>query len=902
MTSTGGFAGLHEGCQDYIATCTEPPDPWVAVGTNDVLQIVNEAVRISKRSGTTLATIPFTSFFNWPGGNIFDPRALWDQAQGRWIASALSFDCHNGQLHLAVSAGADPMGTWKLYTITFPEGVMGDYDGLGLSSDKVVISVMHFGLEVGGCAETGIYGGASLDIVDWSDLLAGSPLNYSETTPDPALFDWRPATALSSTSTLPAVVEIEGTTSDVGYATISGTNTAGTVVVSGVADLTSAGIVSGFFSTPPPAGFVSGGSSAEDGRIKDAIWQNGKLWFISTSACTPTGDAVARDCVRVTALDTTTATPTLSQDFLLGSKGYDFFMGGIGLSRSGVLNMVFTVSSASSFLSTYATVQTPNDPINTYAPLTLLKAGQSLYSGQGFGRWGDYVGVAQDPTNPDAVWQGDEYPNATGQWSTWISQLVSDTTAPVGTFTINAGATTSADPIVSIADPATDNLTGVSLMAVSNNGTAWRTLPYASSFTWDTTNPTYGGVSGLGTKTVSLRWQDGAGNWSGVVAHSIELVAGNSYVSVGPVRIVDSRKNQGLTTLHAGVSQSFQVSGLAGVPANAVAVTGNLTVTNQTAGGAFALTSVATNSPTTSSLNFPIGDNRATGVTAPLSATGKIYAVYIAPASASTGLVFDVTGYFSPVTSGATYHALALARVLDTRFNTGLGNPFVNGIPREFAVAGHGGVPGGAIAVTGNLTVTRQTASGYIALTTTAQAKPATSTLNFPLADDRANGVTVPLTADGQLWATYVGTGSASTALIFDVTGYFLHGPGGDTYVSLSPTRLVDSRIPRGLSLLHTNLAQSLQVSGVGLIPTGALALTGNLAVTGQTAGGYVALTPVATNNPTTSTLNFPLGDTRSNGITVPLGPTGSLSATYVARAGATTQVILDATGYFIAP
>jgi hypothetical protein len=82
-------------------------------------------------------------------------------------------------------------------------------------------------------------------------------------------------------------------------------------------------------------------------------------------------------------------------------------------------------------------------------------------------------------------------------------------------------------------------------------------------------------------------------------------------------------------------------------------------------------------------------------------------------------------------------------------------------------------VPSGAIAVTGNLTVTGPTQAGYVSLTTTAQSAPATSTINIPLGDTRANGVTAGLAGNGGLWATYVASGSAQTNLVFDVTGYF---------------------------------------------------------------------------------------------------------------------------------
>jgi hypothetical protein len=79
-----------------------------------------------------------------------------------------------------------------------------------------------------------------------------------------------------------------------------------------------------------------------------------------------------------------------------------------------------------------------------------------------------------------------------------------------------------------------------------------------------------------------------------------------------------------------------------------------------------------------------------------------------------------------------------------------------------------------------------------------------------------------------------------------------------------------------------------------------AVAVTGNLTVTDQTAAGFVFLGPVATNAPTSSTINFPVNDNRANGVTVPLGAGGSLSATYASNvSSAHVELLLDVTGYF---
>ena len=219
---------------------------------------------------------------------------------------------------------------------------------------------------------------------------------------------------------------------------------------------------------------------------------------------------------------------------------------------------------------------------------------------------------------------------------------------------------------------------------------------------------------------------------------------------------------------------------------------------------------------------------------------------------------------------------------------------------RTFQVTGRGGVPANAIGVTGNLTVTGQTAGGYLFLGPVATNAPTSSTLNFPVGDTRANGVTVALGTGGKLSATYMASTGKTAHVIFDVTGYFTPDATGATYHALTPTRLLDSRVGNGLTgAFSAKVARTFQVTGRGGVPANAIGVTGNLTVTGQTAGGYLFLGPVATNAPTSSTLNFPVGDTRANGVTVALGTGGKLSATYMASTGKTAHVIFDVTGYF---
>jgi hypothetical protein len=224
--------------------------------------------------------------------------------------------------------------------------------------------------------------------------------------------------------------------------------------------------------------------------------------------------------------------------------------------------------------------------------------------------------------------------------------------------------------------------------------------------------------------------------------------------------------------------------------------------------------------------------------------------------------------------AGASYVALTPARILDTRNGTGLSGPSGSHAARTFQVTGHGGVPPAATAVTGNLTVTGQSSNGYLFLGPNPTDNPTSSTLNFPLGDDRANGVTVALSAGGTLSVTFVAPNPGPTAhMIFDVTGYFVPGASGATYLALTPARILDTRNGTGLvGPSGSHVARSFQVTGNGNVPANATAVTGNLTVTGQTSLGYLFLSPNPTDNPTSSTLNFPVGDDRANGVTVALG------------------------------
>ncbi|HEY7735527.1 MAG TPA: hypothetical protein VH813_01905 [Candidatus Limnocylindrales bacterium] len=378
--------------------------------------------------------------------------------------------------------------------------------------------------------------------------------------------------------------------------------------------------------------------------------------------------------------------------------------------------------------------------------------------------------------------------------------------------------------------------------------------------------------------------------------------SGTLQLPASPVRILDTRIDKGLfNKFDAHAVRSLQVAGLNGIPSTAIAVTGNLTVVKSDGPGFLAVTTdQPVGAPTVSTLNFITNETAANNLVTPLAADGTVWITNWS--SAKNHVLLDITGYFVPGTAQADYVDVTPTRILDTRpGGTGLTGPFLNGMPRTITVGGLGGVPEGAAAVVGNLTVTGQTHAGYASLTTTSTNNPATSTVNFAGGGNRANGIVIKLDANTDMSGVVINGAGKYAHLIFDVTGYFTTTASGAIYHQVGPARLMDSRTDTGVNgPVAKATPVTLTVSPNAPVPSGATGVAGNLTVTGQTAAGFVSMTETPDAAPTTSTVNFPVGVNRANGVLAPLS-SGDASFTYStgATGSPTTEMIFDVTGYF---
>jgi hypothetical protein len=180
-----------------------------------------------------------------------------------------------------------------------------------------------------------------------------------------------------------------------------------------------------------------------------------------------------------------------------------------------------------------------------------------------------------------------------------------------------------------------------------------------SSYYWSPTNGattifppfdrrtvTFGaGVSGNVGLSVTV-FAGGCPNGSTI---SIPIVpASTALGALSPCRLVDTRLPNGPgggPALSAGVIRNLALAGHCGIPADAVAVSLNVTVTAPTSMGALAVYAGGTSPPPTSNLNFGAGQTRAGSSIVMLGLDGSVD-VFTTQPSGTVHVILDVNGYF----------------------------------------------------------------------------------------------------------------------------------------------------------------------------------------------------------------------------------------------------------------
>jgi hypothetical protein len=379
--------------------------------------------------------------------------------------------------------------------------------------------------------------------------------------------------------------------------------------------------------------------------------------------------------------------------------------------------------------------------------------------------------------------------------------------------------------------------------------------------------------------------------------------AGGTFHAVSPARILDTRNGIGAPAAPVGEGAvlDFQVTGRGGIPSSGVgSVVLNVTAVDPSSQGyltVYPQGDVTPTDQTPSSLNFTASQNVANAVTTTVGPTG---AVSVFNRFGATHVLADVVGWYDLTgTGGGKYNPLTPARIMDTRVPIGpRSGPLGPKTTVDLKVTGAGGVPTTNVsAVVVNLTATETTSQGFLTVYPQGTTVPNVSNLNFVAGSNRANLVTVGVSASGSI-SIYNHDGN--THVIVDVMGWYdANGTSGSLFHGVTPTRIADTR--QVSDPLRANEAGTIGFTGQAEVPAGATAVAINATITDPSeAPGFLTIYPGNVDTPpNVSNLNW-----TSPGATVPnlaiarLSPDGEVA--FLVPIGH-ADLLVDVVGYFSA-
>ncbi len=305
--------------------------------------------------------------------------------------------------------------------------------------------------------------------------------------------------------------------------------------------------------------------------------------------------------------------------------------------------------------------------------------------------------------------------------------------------------------------------------------------------------------------------------------------APTTFTPVATTRVLDTRTTG--SRLAAGQELTVDLSGQ--LPAGATAAAVNLTVDAPAADGYLTAYPCGTTPPLASNLNYVAGRPRGAAATVTLDAGRRL----CLRSYATTDVIVDVSGAYTPATDGARFGPATPTRLLDTR----AGAPVAAGAVATVTV------PAGVTAATLNLTATGAAQPGFLTAYRCDQPRPLASNVNYATGQTVANLAVVPAATDGTV-CVYA---SSATDVVVDLLGTY--GTSGLRYQAATPVRLLDTRDGTGGWSGRAGAFQSLDLPTI----PGAQALSVTVATVSPDVDGFTTAYPCAAGRPLASNLNY---------------------------------------------
>jgi len=418
---------LFESFQGIGQTNSIPPDPYIAVGPDHIIETVNTSWRITDKEGNEIVTIDAGQWFSYSGKNFdpFDPKVIYDHFAQRWVQVWLHADDANQESYFlfSVSDDSDPTGVWYNWAIPSDEngnvfsGNWADYQGVGYDDKAIYLTSNQFTF-----GNNASYNYSKLRIVDKTGLYQNSPgevtwndfWNIND-------FGLRPVRSMDVNDKSYLVRTFQSGGSYVYVYEIN--DPVGTPSLT--RNLVQVNPYGG-----PPLGNQLGGNQYESGGANlrnEPVLQDGILHF---AHCVSQGSFSA---VRYLAIDAQTR--NVIKDFAMGSGSHYYSYPALAVAENNDVVISYSRSSNTEYIGAFYTVikAEDNEPLGSF----MLQSGKANYY-KTFGgtrnRWGDYNGAWTDPADPSNIWVYAEY---VIQNNTWADYMGGVRTTPFDAATIN---------------------------------------------------------------------------------------------------------------------------------------------------------------------------------------------------------------------------------------------------------------------------------------------------------------------------------------------------------------------------------------------------------------------------------------------------------------------------------
>jgi len=430
-----------------------PPDTMGAIGPGHIVSLLNSDFGVfDKTTGAELQKIPLQSFWaslgtaaGQPAHFPFDTKVLYDPSSARFFAVTLGgTKSPDSWIMIAVSATADPTGTWSKWAIDADRdndvqqfNNWADFPGVGLDRNNLYVTANMF-------TNLDDFQYGKIWVLPKALLLSGSSsITWAEfRNPPGGSFNMQPAHTFGAA---PAEYFLfEGSSNHLLMARID--NTSGIPVWHAPIAVTIASYTPTALLPGAPQSGNDNTIDTSDTRLLNVVYRNGSLWTVHTVQ----SPAMTKTEVAWYQIDPG-AGAVLAQGRISDLVRW-YYYPSIGVNANGDVAIGMSGSSAKEFVGGYYTARRFADPGGTMQPVSLLKGGEQPYfkafsiSG---GRWGDYSATVVDPNGNLRFWTVQEYAaTPANTWGTWWGSFIlpplSAPSAPAGlTATPLSGSTVS---------------------------------------------------------------------------------------------------------------------------------------------------------------------------------------------------------------------------------------------------------------------------------------------------------------------------------------------------------------------------------------------------------------------------------------------------------------------------